>query len=1110
MTTQPQTTPTENKPNYRHFDNERDKPFYAAYLNTAKQNVFLIFKDISDRLELGFSTKEDRELFAAELWLVLSNNQKPEKVQKIIDSLKNQFGFLEQMALNHARNKSHDHNATEIRPEDYAEVLKKWVEQLFAYRNSYTHAVHDPVTIPAEIIVGMRHLFDAEWQKFKERLHFTENDTAHLLRLGKEKNRERKGFKYGFLDKHAALTEKGFLYFVCLWLEKKDAQEFLKKHEGFKRSEFIYEKATLERYTWFRTKIPKPRLVSDQSKQGLFMDMVNELKRCPKPLFGTLSEADKVKFRPTSDTLFDGEGKISEVDYVLTPELKRNQNRCYYFALRYLDQSFKHLKFHVDLGNYCFHSYDQVIEEIPRKRRWIKRMKAFGTLSDFDESNRPAAWGEKLPDSNQLEKPDIYITETTPHYHFDGEGEVKNIGMKWKNGYQAADVWPDVSGVHGKDARPKTEAPDYWLSLYELPALAFYQTMHLRDNTRVKKSVETVIHEFATSINSFLSEVANGAIAPGYDKAGLDLELNNRKLERSYIPKAVIKYLLETEARSYEEKAKTRLAELIAENKKRQSKVDRQKSHYRMSTASKDYVPMRSGDMADFLAHDMIRLQKAVDQDQGKANGTEFQVLQAKLAYFGKNKRTLHQTFKLCNLISAVNAHPFLEKIDLNKCYGILDFYIEYLHQRECYFKLCQIEGNYSEYHFLKLGEVDKSIQLLIQRQQAAVMNLPRGLFKKPILNALKSSDDSRACALQLLKEPRVNVAYIIKTYFEQVRQDGQQAFYADKRNYPLIDKLYDKRGPKDRSKVEKNWLGEADLVARANEIKDKLIEKIAHHIQKNKINTQEDKLRVKHTYDKAYSNFTNNEKQIRLYQNCDRVLFLMADHMYSRGDFLLDSTVNKEKDTKRSKMILDESYKLNAIGPDAEQGLLSMKMDVRLPVFYPEKEKTHRKIIIRKQLKVKNYGDFRGFLKDRRLYGLLPFITENTIPLKALQLEFSEYHKVRLVVFEAILDCEHRVIKKHNLHHGEDTNHVNHDIVLAAITHITDNQKIMMKALRNAFCHSIYPAVSEITEEIDGSGFCELELFSKEQPEIKEKSIIVQLGKIATRLYQEAMEETI
>ncbi|PIB35793.1 hypothetical protein BFP72_10500 [Reichenbachiella sp. 5M10] len=1103
------------KPNYKKFKREEDKPFYATYLNTAKQNVFLILREISDKLELGFTTK-DTGMLSTELWSKLKNNDQPEVSQKIIERLENQFTFLRQLALNHARDKAYssevdsyqndyngdsqdkiNSNEAESSPEDYHDVLKLWIEQLNSYRNYYTHAKHKPVQLDPAVIDGMRDLFDADWKEFKDRFGFEDSVVGHLIRRGK--NGELANFTYAFADRHGT-TEKGFLYFVCLWLEKKDAQELLKKHEGFKRSSLSYEKATLERYTWFRTKIPKPKLVSDHSEAGLFMDMVNELKRCPQPLYNTLSEKDKDTFKQL-DTADASHGQESEgdEDYTLTPVLKRHSNRFYYFALRYLDQSFEHLRFHVDLGNYCFHSYDQVIEDMPRKRRWIKRMTGFGKLTDFDEAHRPATWGEKLPDPLAQEKPDTYITKTTPHYHLDGTGEVKNIGIKWVDSYDRKKIWPNVSEpyTHGKSDRPHTEAPDFWLSLYELPAVAFYQMLHLQNKDRVHQSAETVIRDYQQNLKNFLTAVAQGRISPGYTLETLSAELDKSNLRISYIPKAVVKYLLNKKGKAYDEKANIRLQELQKENSRLLSKVNRQKPHYHKHTSNKDYVAMKAGYMADFLARDMIRLQQPIDQDQGKANGTEFQLLQAKLALFGKSKDTLHVTFKLCNLIDAANPHPFLHKIKLSKCHGILAFYTEYLHLRDGYLLQCLQEKKYNKYHFLKLNPVDTNIQTLIERQLDAVMNLPRGLFKQPILQAMTIINATKTLVQQLKELPSVNVAYMIQSYFEHVRHDGNQEFYTYKRNYELLDKLYDNKTG--RSKTKARYFTGQELEQKTKEIKQKLAQKIDAAIRKKANATEEEKQRIRDNYQKAYKAFTHSEKQIRLHKSCDTVLFMMVDHMYRYGDFLLDR--RKKKNEQPQLLELADSYKLRSIKPDTDQSFLSMLLPIAIPVFYPEKTSKHQRTIAREQLKVKNYGDFRSFLKDRRLYTLLPYISDEVVQFEAIQREFAAYHRSRESVFEKILSFEKTVIAQHNIQPNK-YGYIEHKDILDE-ARIPEEQYHQMIDIRNALCHGTYPNPEKFKDQVDGSDFNALKHIGLNAPEASQKSIITQLEQIALRLYE-------
>jgi hypothetical protein len=1088
------TTSIQAELNYRNFKEEKDNPFYATYLNTAKQNVFIVLRDISEKLGLNFTDNDDKML-KVELWKKLKSNEKPELTQKIIERLEQQFSFLNILAKNNAFDRTQT-GGTEAEHEDYHDVLKSWIGQLLNYRNHYTHAVHDKADMDPAIVDGMRILYDADWQELKKRNSLKAEETNHLIRLGK--HGERQEFHYAFTDAKG-LTEKGFLFFVCLWLEKRDAQELLKKHKGFKRSELKSQKATLERYTWFRTRIPKPKLTSDNSQQGLFMDMVNELKRCPKELFLLLSKEDQAKFIPKD---FD-EDSYDPDEYNTIPELKRKTNRFYYFALRYLDTTFQNLKFHIDLGNYCYRTYDQEIEEIPRKRRWIKRMMAFGNLTDFDETPRPQEWIEKLFKVADGEKPDTYITDTTPHYHFDACSDVKNIGLKWIDHFDNAHVWPKTSTIDesGAEPKPRNKAPDFWLSLYELPAIAFYQILY--QNGIASLSAEQVIAVHKGKIEKFLSQIEEGILTDSFNQQSLEAELKKRGLQRNHLPRHVMNFLLSKQDKSFEEKSLFRLEKLKEENDRMLGKVIRQKSHYRRRPGSKDYIAMKSGNMADFLARDMIQLQKPLEQEKGKANPTEFQILQAKLAFFGKNKETLADTLRLCNLIDSGNPHPFLLKTNIENCSGILEFYIQYLELRGEYLNQCLQKKNYTRYHYLKLNNEQKDIKALMKKQKEAVMNLPRGLFHKPIFDALKNSEKTKKLAEELEKKDRVNVSFIIREYFRKIGDDDYQEFYSYKRSYELLNKLYDERRDRDRSPVRPVYFTEQELKAKEKEIKQKLEKRIQQHIQKNKFQTPEDKARVQANYRKQYKQFLENEKQIRLFKTCDMVLFLMVDQLYRKGNFLFDGDKGKQH---AHELEICQKYKLREIKPDSEKSILSEQVGAQLRVYYPEKEKDHFKIIVREHMKIKNYGDFRAFLKDRRVTGMLPYIEAQKVQYEAVKRELETFGGSRLSVLEKVIEFEKAAIKKYSLHPNNE-GYIRHEDILKKVPGITSEKLEQMKQLRNVFCHSQYPPYALFAGQINRSGFNQLKNYRAEKPEIGENSIVLQLKKMALDYYMEALE---
>lgn len=1133
------------KPNYRKFDEESDKAFFAAYLNTAKQNIFIVFRDISERLGLGFDLNDDDNMMNAGLWARLLTNTEPEVSLKIIEKIEKKFPYSNFLAKNYAFFKRKERQA---QPSDYVEVFKIFVQHIYKFRNEFTHAVHDAVETPMEIHMGMQLLFDAARRGVKKRFEMSTNDMDHLVRLtsigrGKDaKTVERRDFKYSFLDKNGKLSQNGFAFFICLWLERKEAQVFLKKLKGFKRSETPSQKATLETFTFYTLRLPKPKLQSDNNTVGVLLDMVNELKRCPKHLYPLLHESDKKKFLKLEE---EQETALEEIDegYEALPILKRSSNRFFYFALKYFDTVFKDVKFHIDLGNYCFHVYNKEVDGEQRIRRWIKKMTAFGNLNDFTDDKRPKEWVEKIQriEDRDIESEDIYLTQTTPHYHINGH----NIGLKFRHDYvQLADnkKWPELPDFvmeRAKATTPRTLAPDCWLSLYELPAMAFYQLLY--QNKMAKETAEKIIRSHVDSMNKFFKDIENEKLKPGFDDIPFIEELNKRGLEKSFIPKPLVKYLTTKPTESFEVKAKNMLEVLINETEQMLKKVVRQKNNYFQKPGSKDYVEMKSGNMADFLARDIIRLQKPVDGMKGKPNSTEFQVLQAKLAFFGANKQSLNAIFRNLHLINGDNPHPFLYEITIEKSFGILDFYIQYLQKRKSYLEVCKDRSQYQDYHFLKMGRRRKEhgenyIKTLAKEFRTVnVHNLPRGLFLKPILDSLSTNEKTQALAGELKQLKRVNTAHIIEQYFTQVLGDSPQEFYNYKKSYDFLDKIFDTRQSYEmrQTRVKKFKTTEelTELTKKINEdtYDNQLIrlmhQKIKHEIEKaqgskNRLSDSE-KNDLKEKYWNRYKAFTENEKQIRLAKTCDMVLFMMVDRIL-RINFIVDEgSLKKRKETDETKsVVFGEGYSLLGIKADTDKGILELQTEARIELSYSYETNMDRllkvsgaksvphteqiKTILREQIKIKDYGDFRALMKDRRISTLLPYATEEPIYFEALKKELELYQDVRIKVLDIIHDFERKAIKSKGLKKVNGKPFISHEQILDAFSGYDHLKRIKIEKLRNAFCHSQYPDYLLFKDEIDGTGINRLKDYNINNKMVLEFSLAIQFKNLTKKYYVE------
>ncbi len=1130
------------KPNYRKYNDETDKAFFASYLNTAKQNVFITFRDISERLGLGFDLNDDDNMMNAGLWKKLRDNAEPDVSWKIIQKIEEKFPYANYLAKNYAYFKRKERQA---KPEDYSKVFAIFIQQLYDFRNSYTHAVHDPVETPKEIIAGMQLLFDAGRRGIKKRFKLGAKDMMHLVRLertgkGKDaKTIERSDFHYSFVDDKDKLSEKGLAYFICLWLQRKDAQTFLKKLEGFKRSEKPGEKATLETYTFYSLRLPQPKLKSDNNSAGLLLDMVNELRRCPKHLYPLLSEDDKERFLKKAEEI------ETEDEYEALPILKRSSNRFYYFALKYFDTVFKDAKFHVDLGNYCFHVYNKDVDGQNRIRRWIKKMTAFGNLDDFSDEKRPQQWIDKIQriEDRDFEKEDIYLTQTTPHYHING----KNIGLKFRHSYSELvkdnKIWPelpDFDKEHAKTTLPRTKAPDCWLSLYELPAMVFYHLL-LQDNT-ASTSVEEIIRLHVKSMDLFFMDIENGVLNPGMNNSGFAEEISKRGLEKYFIPKPLIEYLTSATTKTFEDRADKMLEALIAETKQMLKKINNQKDNFAQKPGSKDYVEMKSGNMADFLARDIIRLQKPLAGMKGKPNSTEFQVLQAKLAFFGANKDSLDATFNNLQLTNSENPHPFLHQIRVDTCKGILDFYVKYLKKREWYLGYCKSKEQYHDYHFLKMGRRRKEHSetyyknLANELRTQNVQNLPRGLFLKPILNILSSTEKTKVLAGELKQLSRVNTAYIIEKYFTQILDDSPQEFYTYNRSYEFLNKIYDDR-KKNGMPLKQKFLTIDELKDKAqrinedtydNEILRAMDDKIEVEAKKTKRNgkrlSKDEINELKEKYWTRYKAFGENEKQIRLAKTCDMVLFMLVDHTLRRSFVINEGFVKKKKETNDIKPVeFGNEYKLSQIKAESDKGILELQTEAKIEMPYSyetnmdsllkiagAKSKLsdlQSKTILREQIKIKNYGDFRALMKDRRISSLLPYLAKDPIYFEALQKELELYQEVRVEVMDTIHNFERKAIALKGIIKGSDKAFISHEQILDGFPGYDPAKRMKIEKLRNAFCHSQYPAYLLYKDEINGDGINKLKDYTADEPIVLHNSPALQFKKIIQKYYDDIIQ---
>lgn len=359
-----------------------------------------------------------------------------------------------------------------------------------------------------------------DFEYFEGKTHYydhinTDENNMSKVEKGKEckVKRERKDYIYRVSERmkdesHSRLTNMGLYLFICLFLTKKYAKEFGDKTDFWgktidrsrpsdRQMLIMHETSCV-----YRMHQPKNRLHSEKDESALGLDILGELKKCPRELYDTLSLADQNKFRVKKSEKDDHAN-----DESLSEEMKaddgtvlmlRSHDRFPNLSLQYLDsmKRFSAIRFQVDLGNYRYKFYekkgwvDTPETQEDRVRILQKEMIGYGRLAEI-EQERKTRWEGliRVIDKPRADTKDSkpYITDHHASYHI----ENNHIGLQWNEKGRGV---LDRSGIF----MPQTNLPEWvtnentlkrpdnaadivapcippkcWLSVYDLPAVCF-------------------------------------------------------------------------------------------------------------------------------------------------------------------------------------------------------------------------------------------------------------------------------------------------------------------------------------------------------------------------------------------------------------------------------------------------------------------------------------------------------------------------------------------------------------------------------------------------------------------------------------------------------------
>lgn len=365
--------------------------------------------------------------------------------------------------------------------------------------------------------------------------------------------------------------------------EDRDKIEAQKNDVTFNRQDTPENNIIREMLSIYRVRIPRGnRFDKQDNATTVALDMLNELCRCPRPVYDVLTPKGQKAFEDIVDK--ETGGVSAKVDRI------RYTDRFPYLALRAIDEAnlLPGIRFQIQLGYYRFAFYDKYcIDGKSLLRRLGKSVNGFGKLSAIEakrkldwnpeeegvDSQVPNKFQRKVYAKTQLEdgKTELdllrpvedvvdnepYITDRAASYNIHNN----RIGLYWekdkdkKLNSEDVLVFPELKAENkDEDGHRKAavvqKAPLCSLSVRDLPALLFLCYLYGHSGSIAEKVIIKKyegLKKFFTDLSRKPSEENKKptleTIQNEISKNGLKAVLENYDLKPTDIPQRIKDYL---------------------------------------------------------------------------------------------------------------------------------------------------------------------------------------------------------------------------------------------------------------------------------------------------------------------------------------------------------------------------------------------------------------------------------------------------------------------------------------------------------------------------------------------------------------------------------------
>ncbi|MBB6502810.1 type VI-B CRISPR-associated RNA-guided ribonuclease Cas13b [Pedobacter cryoconitis] len=1061
---------------------EDDAQYFGVYLNMAQHNVFQILNEINSRFKkLGFSDLADDEYIDQDFRI--NNANKSTQKHSIIEVFNptHKFHQLYAVKVFRAMNRylpflkvfeqqviDEEESENDLIPIDFMELYEFLItilHELVLFRNSYSHYIAlDEAGNRCDYKKEVSHI--ACYQLFKffklapkytwQRFRSTDEKLSDGHELGDFKHLD----DY-ILFSGQELTAQGLFFFTCLFLEKKYAYIFLKRFNGFKNESTQPFKATLRAFTAYTIRLPHEKLIVEDPKQALLLDMLNELNKIPKELYRHLSIGDQEEFDTINEQSLlnilnnTDESSYDDIDCLLEKivPLRRSDDRFAYFALRYLEETeaFSKIKFQIRLGSLEHEPYDKKIIGQVQARTIQFPINAFGKLSLLLEEDKIL---EQITNTlSEKEKEGLSFERFNPHYHI--ENNKIGILLPINEDFHASKV---TSNQKGK-LKINHVKPTAFISIHELPKIVLITMLCENKGKNSGQDIEHHIFSFMREYRSkFLSLSSLESIAAQLKYEPLQLTRRNDNLKKVKNRTPVFEFEKRKEYQSFIKQRreilqghigdKIKVTELPGRikdyllNIEDVSMVKRNSHHIKSSITEvkekikeieKNKLP-KIGEIATYIARDIISLVIEEELKQ-KITSIYYNYLQKYIAYFANEKNNLISLCRELNLFDQAKGHVFLTEGLIKQSNSVLEFYDNYLGKKlrwlERNFIKTTREGAKKKVNYIipelipvpykmqkKLNQTFEINNWIVNKRDA-VIDLPTTIFDEKINTLLRMR----------LKEGEYTNEDKFARLLGQYLKGDEQPFYSYKRIYKLLGKN-----------------GKDSLID---------VRKFKHSAIKKKFG----------------SLVEQNEKYIRFIQTKDRIVRLMCENL-----IVIDKDLGFEGQFSLANIYPGSTYNPLDLPVSFTQSLrINKNKSVILTAEDTESWKEEVKLSRVENgdgvkgfvWTLKDSGFFRKILYDKRLTNLVEYFDVSQISVNVLLFELREYDRYRELVFDKIFELEKAIVLKDqkglwelNKKKLNNFNEIQFKVYIEWLecNGFADENLNELSVLRNKFSHNQYP----------------------------------------------------